>query len=64
MAEIAASSVGGLAPLPILVQEKMKKSPGRLGQLIFGLALIGGLAFIISRLVSVVGRRRHHGGEP
>jgi hypothetical protein len=43
MAETAASSIAGLAPPSTLVQEKIKKSPGRLGKLIFGLVLKGGL---------------------
>jgi inorganic phosphate transporter, PiT family len=52
MADATASPVGALTPPPTLVQEKMKKSPGRLGKLIFVLVLAGGLAFITTRLLS------------
>jgi len=52
MAETTAS-VGALAPPPSsAVQEKMKKSPGLVGKLVFGVVLLGGLAFIATRLLS------------
>jgi inorganic phosphate transporter, PiT family len=55
MAETTASPVGGLGPPPTLVQEKMNKAPGRLGKLVFGLILVGGLVFITTRLLSDIG---------
>jgi inorganic phosphate transporter, PiT family len=55
MAETTASPVGGLGPPPTLVQEKMNKAPGRLGKLVFGLILVGGLIFITTRLLSDIG---------
>jgi inorganic phosphate transporter, PiT family len=42
-----------IAPPPSLLEQKLKKSsPGRLGMLIFGLVLLGGLIFIGNRLLS------------
>ncbi len=42
-----------IAPPPTLLEQKLKKSsPGRLGMLIFGLVLLGGLIFIGNRLLS------------
>ncbi len=52
MAETTANPVGVLAPPPTLVQEKLRRSPGRLGKIIFGVVLVGGLVFIASRLTA------------
>jgi inorganic phosphate transporter, PiT family len=52
MAETTATPVGTLAPPPTLIQEKLKKSPGKLGKLAFGLILVGGLVYIATRLLS------------
>jgi inorganic phosphate transporter, PiT family len=53
LAETTANTVGTLAPPPtLLVQEKMKRSPGLAGKLIFGLVLAGGIVFIATRLMS------------
>jgi inorganic phosphate transporter, PiT family len=53
MSETTAVPVGALAPpTPSSVHEKMKKGPGLMGKLIFGLILVGGLAFIATRLLS------------
>lgn len=52
MAETSVGVGGAIAPPPSLVHEKLKRSPGRLGKLIFGLVLGAGLAFIITRLLS------------
>jgi inorganic phosphate transporter, PiT family len=52
MAETTTSPVGTLAPPPTLVQEKLKKSPGKAGKIAFVVVLAGGLAFIASRLLS------------
>ncbi|HXW18133.1 MAG TPA: inorganic phosphate transporter, partial [Candidatus Acidoferrales bacterium] len=42
-----------IVPPPTLLEQKLKKSsPGRLGMLIFGLVLLGGLIFIGNRLLS------------
>jgi PiT family inorganic phosphate transporter len=52
MAETTATPVGTLTPPPTLIQEKLKKSPGKLGKLAFGLILVGGLVYIATRLLS------------
>lgn len=52
MADTTASPAATLAPPPTLIQEKLKKSPGRLGKLGFVLVLAGGLVFITLRLLS------------
>jgi inorganic phosphate transporter, PiT family len=52
MAETTATPVGTLAPPPTLIQEKMKRSPGKLGKLAFGLILVGGIVFITTRLLA------------
>ena len=53
MAETTAVPVGALAPpTPSSVHEKMKKGPGLMGKLIFGLILVGGLAFVATRLLA------------
>jgi PiT family inorganic phosphate transporter len=52
MAETTATPVGTLTPPPALIQEKLKKSPGKLGKLAFGLILVGGLVYIATRLLS------------
>ena len=52
MAETTASPVGTLAPPPTLIQEKLKKPPGKIGKLAFGLILVGGLVYIATRLLS------------
>jgi len=53
MAETTVSPVGALAPGPTTaVHEKMKKSPGLVGKLVFGVVLLGGLVFIATRLLS------------
>ena len=52
MAETTANSVGSLAPAPTLIHEKLKKGPGTLGKLGFGIVLLGGLIFIGVRLLS------------
>lgn len=52
MAETTATPVGTLTPPPTLIQEKLKKSPGKLGKLAFAVILVGGLAYIANRLLS------------
>jgi inorganic phosphate transporter, PiT family len=52
MAETTTTPVGTLTPPPTLIQEKLKKSPGKLGKLAFGLILVGGLVYIATRLLS------------
>jgi PiT family inorganic phosphate transporter len=52
MAETTATPAGTLTPPPALIQEKLKKSPGKLGKLAFGLILVGGLVYIATRLLS------------
>ena len=52
MAETTATPVGTLAPPPTLIQEKLKRSPGKLGKLAFGLILVGGIVFITTRLLA------------
>ncbi len=52
MAETNVPAVAGVAPPPSLLDQKLKKaSPGRLGMLLFGLILVGGIIFIANRLM-------------
>jgi len=53
MADTNAVAVPGISPAPSLLEQKLKRSsPGRLGMLIFGLVLAGGIAFIGIRIMA------------
>jgi len=53
MADTNAVAVPGISPGPSLLEQKLKRSsPGRLGMLIFGLVLAGGIAFIGVRIMA------------
>jgi inorganic phosphate transporter, PiT family len=53
MADTNAVAVPGISPGPSLLEQKLKKSsPGRLGMLIFGLVLAGGIVFIGIRIMA------------
>ena len=53
MADMNAVAVPGISPGPSLLEQKLKKSsPGRLGMLIFGLVLAGGIVFIGIRIMA------------
>jgi PiT family inorganic phosphate transporter len=51
MAQTEALNARAVAPPPSMLEQKLKKSsPGRLGLLVFGIVLLGGLLFIASRI--------------
>jgi inorganic phosphate transporter, PiT family len=53
MAETEVLNTRAVAPPPSMLEQKLKKSsPGKMGLLVFGIVLVGGLLFIASRIWS------------
>jgi inorganic phosphate transporter, PiT family len=52
MAETTTNAVGALAPPPSLLDQKMRRAPGKLGKLAFGAAVGAGAVFIVLELMS------------
>jgi inorganic phosphate transporter, PiT family len=52
MAETTTNAVGALAPPPSLLDQKIRRAPGKLGKLAFGAAVGAGIVFIFLQLMS------------